>query len=207
MALFAPAVAARVWLTGPPASGKSTVRECLEAWADERSIKYSSAGMEDIHRKLCPRELDSSEYYYDAEGALVLRNPTVQVRSAERELLDVSANTSGLIFLEAAFPDLGTIASKVAPLAFTNSLIFFLTAPLSVRLERNLRRGSFRIPKRAVIDYPNVPSDYDIQCLEQLGSEIVVIDTEEPKDCTVNHVLKAVEKWMSPPQSTLDDFQ
>lgn len=169
----------RIFLLGPQAAGKTTVRSQIEAWWRRRGVTLATLGIEEAQRALCPPDRESSAYRYDEHGALILLDRERLIQEA-LELLATQcreAARQGGFIAEIAHRRLDSVVEALGADLLAGALSLFLTAPLAVRLERNLLRKSYRIPEEVVRTYPESPTIDEINRFRDAGSSLHILDT------------------------------
>jgi predicted kinase len=195
----------RIFLFGPQAAGKSTLRPYIADWWRLRGIRLPQLGIEEAQRQLCPADRKSRAYRYDENGALILIERERLVQEALELLADRCRRAAaGGFIAELAHRQLGTVTSTLGRELFIGSLAVFLTAPLAVRLERNRWRGASRVPEDIVRAYPEHLSPEERSELLDLGSSLYVLETNSSMERTLATIEQELMRYAQSRTSALE---
>lgn len=146
----------RVFVLGPPAAGKTTVRSLVSRWLSEKGHPVAILGIEEMHRELLPQGQEDGTYRYDASGALELLEADRQVAAALALLVQRCRQAAGSTGFVVEFTHRNYVHALNAfdSDVLTGAIVLYVSAPLLKRRERNAARGSGRVPERIVEEYP-----------------------------------------------------
>jgi nucleoside phosphorylase len=198
----------RIFLTGPPAAGKTTARETvLETLAQGGWGNTRELGMEEALRELLQPDLTASDetskqsYQLDVDGALILNNRETQLPEALALLVDhcFAADRDGHGFVaEIAYKDPHLVLLGPLRLLLRGALVLHLRAGLEERLRRNQRRGPLRMPEEIVREYQDNLEDAQANALERAGAELRVFHTTRVSpDQTQSEVANTVGNFLT----------
>lgn len=136
-------------ITGPPASGKSTLRRSLKAIYNDGNTL--SIGVDDVLREMYRAGLLRDIATISKDGALILWKRGPELDESMRRLLDARLHHPGFAIIEAPIHEafFGYLLEECGHTAAL-SAVLCLEAPLAVRLARNERRGRDSIAPTAV---------------------------------------------------------
>ncbi|MFY1690886.1 AAA family ATPase [Plantactinospora sp. WMMB782] len=137
-----------VVVTGPPAVGKTSVREVLRPILQQRSAVLE-LGIDDVLRDMYRRGLLVGCAVLGDDAALILSSWEVAVERALADLtrqLDLSHASPTLVEVPLV-PQWLAALSRNSSLA-RRTLLIYLHAPVEVRVARNRRRGRDRVSEK-----------------------------------------------------------
>lgn len=167
-----------ILITGPPAAGKSMIREFLSREAKLRPAGALDIGVDDILREMAySGEIAKEETCADPNGALILKEPGRHVPVALRRLFDRWSSMPAGAIVEApldrvflsSLVDSGELANRTA--------VIVLDAPLRVRLERNAARTYGRISELGLKRMDAALSPQVLHGLRVVVPVLEIIDT------------------------------
>jgi len=170
----------RLFVLGPPASGKSRAISAVRASVLVKRPDCLFLSIEDAHRALCPPDQVSSEYYYDNAGALTLLKPEEQINAALGYLRDALA-TDRFVICEISTRSFSAFCSFFADYLIQGSVMLWLHAATDERVHRNFARGQLKVPDHIVRDFQLLPTESELaeagingahcETLEMFGNE------------------------------------
>jgi hypothetical protein len=187
----------RIFLLGPPASGKTTIRSQIEDWwRDRRGVQLSRLGILEVHRQQCPIGGDSHAYRYDENGAIFLVEEKRLIQEALEILTEQCQQSENGFVVEIAHMQISTVIATLGRDKFAGGLVFFLTAPVAVRLDRNRQRKADHVPEHFVIACPGELSNQEVSAMRDIGSTLCVIDTRLSVERTRSVVEDALTRYV-----------
>lgn len=184
-------------VTGPPASGKSTVINWIYPICDAKLGDHLDLRVDTVLRQMYESgDIPSAEMA--ADGALFLHEPNEDTQRALDTLLKLRAASPGNALIEIPLDErwLARYLDEYPRLASGTSVLC-LTAPLEVRLARNDHRGVERIPPAnlaAMLE--RIPSRL-AERIQANMRDLTVVDTDAPptevRERTTAWVLQALD--------------
>lgn len=166
----------KIIVTGPPASGKSTLIEIFREYLTKKQIKCKIINDFDVLVSICPKNNTSDQYYYDTGGMLVLKDEYRSlVMEKQYHLLNQIWNDvfEGVIIMELSSPDLEQIINSY----FTNiknSLLIIVKSRYNfLVLRNNLRLAEYKIPNNFI----NLFNKQSIESEVRIGDSFAKIET------------------------------
>lgn len=174
----------RVFVIGPPASGKTTTRDFVAEWLRKRGATVVVLGIEEAHRELLPPDGEDGSYHYDDYGALVLHARERQIPSALDLLARQSraARAAAGFVMELAHARVGDALLSVGGELLDGALVLHLTAPLALRLRWNAQRKSSRVPEEIVRSYAERLSAEEERRIESTGASLFKLEADNLED-------------------------
>lgn len=188
----------RVLLYGPPAAGKTRIRDCIFDCLHTKGISAIRLGIEECHRALLPSGIKSADYTYDSHGALTLLKPEVQIPDALRLLIDqcvAAAAQTGFVAELAHLDPAAAFAEFGASGVLRGGVVVFIGAPLGLREKRNELRPSRRIPLRIVQSHPQNFDAAALGTIRDLGAHLLDVVNEGEEGTIRFHADRIIEAW------------
>lgn len=186
----------RVFIIGPPASGKSTARLYLEEYLRDMNMDFCSIGIDEAHRELSLAGNCSDQYRIEDDGSLVLLNREVQIPLAVDWLVKWADSQQSSFLLELAHDNVVEALELFNVHVVRHSLLLHVTAPVDLRIERNTKRGESRVPPEIVRSYPDSLRSDEITRLLSLGFVIDYVETSTNLEATKNDVAFKIRKYL-----------
>ena len=185
----------RVFLTGPPAAGKTTLVPTITRWFADRGLVLPYLSIEDCIRELYAPEVAPESASYARDGSLVLLNREEQVPRAI-DLLAAkcsdAARTGGFV-AEIADPKLGAVLLQQFVGLLEGSLVLFLSAPRDVRAQRNEMRTELWMPRCVVEGGSERLSAEELTLLRQQGAKVRMLRTDGDRSEVEDELLSVLE--------------
>ncbi len=186
----------RIFILGPPASGKTTARLVIKKLLLERNINILVVGIEESLRVLCPHDVTNKNYIYKNDGSLILLKPTKIINRALEHLIWVcNENLTNGFLVEIAHLNLSSIITKFPNNLFNDSLILHIDAPLEKRFQRNLLRKKLKMPERIIKQYSSLSSN-DFIFLKSNGANVISVDDVDKLSDFKLLIYESVSAWL-----------
>jgi thymidylate kinase len=188
----------RIVITGPPASGKTTVRGVVVQWLTEQGGPVESVSVDNAIRRLYPMDRESADYQYDEHGAIVLHRPEDQIRPAVHDAIERCRQASGRggFVFELASNECEELF-RVGREILGGALIVALSAPVELRSRRNAARGRTLIPDDRLRQYPDRLSTEWTDAFEAAGAHVASVDGSRALELVTAEVLERVARELS----------
>ena len=173
--------ATRVVLIGPAGAGKTTaLGVAVEVL---RGIGWSGdiISIEECQREVCPRGREDGTYFYDSDGALVLLKREEQAAAARERFVErLGAALHRGFVAELGQPQAsGFLIERLSPV-LDGVLVLHVTAPLSVRKQRNECRTDLRMPDAVLTWIEEQLTPDSVDRLKKLGAIVRNVDSNVP---------------------------
>ncbi|MHC4219125.1 MAG: AAA family ATPase [Planctomycetota bacterium] len=188
----------RIVITGPPASGKTTVRGVAVQWLTEQGGPIESVSVDDAIRRLYPMDRESRDYQYDENGAIVLHRPKEQIRPAVHDAIERcrQASLRGGFAFELASNECEELL-RVGREILVGALVVALSAPVELRSQRNAARGRTLIPDDRLRQYPDhLPTEWTV-AFEDAGARVASVDGSRAIAAVTAEVLELMARELS----------
>jgi cytidylate kinase len=153
-------------VTGPPASGKTTVRSAIRAIFSDRFPDYAEWGVDDVLRQMHLDGELNGVAEVDENGALLLSPGSSAVSVALDRLLDRRLESPHPALIEVPVDDRWFSSFLSSGLA-EQSMVIHLRAPLSVRVTRNSNRTRARISTEGLLA---MPAEFSVNVAQRMAS-------------------------------------
>jgi len=169
-----------VIVTGPPASGKTTVRSAIRTIFADHFPNYSEWGVDDILRQMHLSGELNGVAEVDEDGALLLTPGSNAVSIALDRLLKRRVKSLHPALIEVPIDDHWFSSFLSSGLA-GRSMVIHLRAPLAVRVARNSNRTRERISTEGMLA---MPAEFSPNVAQRMASQVqclLVLDATAPE--------------------------
>jgi hypothetical protein len=136
-----------VFILGGPAAGKTTLRDGLAEWLVREGIPAARTGIEEAQRVCFPppgSPTSDRDYEYTSHGSLVLMDRERPIALAYNRLggvvRDLRNQERRAVLIEFTHPQLQWAFEELGTDLLRRATVFYLHAPVEVRLARNQKR-------------------------------------------------------------------
>jgi len=140
----------RIFVTGAPATGKSTLIEYWKEYLEFKNIKFKIIHDMEAMIKLCPKDVNSEKYFYDNSGMLVVSEQyrkSIMDQQYKKLSLIWNEPFDGVVIMELSNPDISNIVKNYFRINNNDYLVVIKNDSNLMKYRNELRESWRRIPE------------------------------------------------------------